>query len=248
MALLRKRKMKKRLITSAFIVLAVAVAFVSRLLTNYIFDFMFLCLAVMGCVEIARVLERTKKPVNIYFVGTFAPALYIGFILCLRLSLTWEYYVLVLMGLLIVYFLAIFLTTILTKKTTLAEIEKYAYEGKTSAYAVDKAMYSLGVLVYPGLLFLSLLMINHLAEFTFASTYIAEGQAGLNMVTLFALLLVFVVTMCTDSLALLVGKSLKGPKLCPLISPNKTISGAVGGLFGGVVSGMLLLLIFFYEV
>lgn len=240
--------MKKRVIASIFIVLAVVVAFVSRLLTNYIFDFMMLSVAVVGAIEIARLVERTKKPVNIYFVGTFPPVLYVGLVICLRLQLTWQYYVTILLGTIIVYFLAIFITTISMKKTLQDDMDKFGYapETKRTTFAVDKAMFTLGSLVYPTLLFLSLIMLNHLAEFTFAQKIMETAKTELGMVVLFALLLVFVVTMCTDTFAMLIGMSLKGPKLCPLISPGKTISGAVGGLFGGVISGMLLLLVFNY--
>ncbi len=234
--------MKKRLITSAFIVLGLVATFFSRLLTNYIFDFVILALAVMGSVEIARVLERQKKPINIYVAGSFPALLYTAFILCLKLHLTWEYYVISLLILFICYFVLTLILTATLKKSLETDMERCDYKDKKGEYMVDKSMYTLSVLVYPGLLFLCLIAINHLSEFTFAT----KLAINLDMVVLFALLLVFVVTMCTDSLALVVGSSLKGPKLCPLISPNKTISGAIGGLFGGVVSGMLLLLIFNY--
>lgn len=39
--------------------------------------------------------------------------------------------------------------------------------------------------------------------------------------------------------AYLVGSLLKGKKLCPAISPNKTISGAIGGLLGGIAASVL---------
>jgi phosphatidate cytidylyltransferase len=50
--------------------------------------------------------------------------------------------------------------------------------------------------------------------------------------------------MITDSMALVVGMTFKGPKLCPLISPNKTISGAVGGLVFGSLGGLLTYYLF----
>ena len=50
----------------------------------------------------------------------------------------------------------------------------------------------------------------------------------------FALLLIFLVSPAADTFAYLVGSLLKGPKLCPKLSPNKTISGAIGWLVGGV--------------
>ncbi len=33
---------------------------------------------------------------------------------------------------------------------------------------------------------------------------------------------------------------MKGPKLCPAVSPNKTISGAVGGLIGSLLAALLV--------
>lgn len=54
------------------------------------------------------------------------------------------------------------------------------------------------------------------------------------------LLLIFVISPVTDTAAFFVGSLVRGKKLCPTISPNKTISGAVGGLiFGGGASVLL---------
>ncbi len=46
-----------------------------------------------------------------------------------------------------------------------------------------------------------------------------------------------------DIFALYVGSAMKGPKLCPPVSPNKTISGAVGGLVGSLIASLLVGLI-----
>lgn len=65
-----------------------------------------------------------------------------------------------------------------------------------------------------------------------------------------ALLLVFVsaVTASSDIAALFVGKHAGRRKLCPAVSPNKTVEGFFGGLFGGAVAGLLVSIIFFQEV
>ena len=55
---------------------------------------------------------------------------------------------------------------------------------------------------------------------------------------LLALLLVFVTASFCDVAAFFVGSALKGKKLCPEISPNKTISGAIGGIIGGIIGGV----------
>lgn len=53
--------------------------------------------------------------------------------------------------------------------------------------------------------------------------------------SLFTLIVIFISGSLTDVFAFFVGSALKGKKLCPTISPKKTISGAIGGLIGGIV-------------
>jgi phosphatidate cytidylyltransferase len=55
-----------------------------------------------------------------------------------------------------------------------------------------------------------------------------------------AMLLLFAVVWTTDVMAFFCGRLAKGPKLWPAISPNKTWSGAIGGLVGAVVVGSAL--------
>lgn len=55
-----------------------------------------------------------------------------------------------------------------------------------------------------------------------------------------ALLLIFVISPVADTFAFLTGSLLKGRKLCPNISPNKTVSGAVGGVVFGTGASVLL--------
>lgn len=49
-----------------------------------------------------------------------------------------------------------------------------------------------------------------------------------------------VITWIGDTAAMAVGIQVGGPKLAPLLSPNKTRSGAVGGFVGAVVTAVLL--------
>jgi phosphatidate cytidylyltransferase len=50
----------------------------------------------------------------------------------------------------------------------------------------------------------------------------------------------FSIIWATDIGAYLVGRTLGGPKLAPAISPNKTWSGAVGGLVSGIAAGFVV--------
>jgi phosphatidate cytidylyltransferase len=53
----------------------------------------------------------------------------------------------------------------------------------------------------------------------------------------------FAVTWSADIVAYAVGNALKGPKLWPRFSPNKTWSGFCGGLIGAVLAGMAVSLL-----
>ena len=76
-------------------------------------------------------------------------------------------------------------------------------------------------MVYPSGLLVCLVAINHLAPYS-------------------ALVLAFAVTPLADVMAYFIGSAFKGPKLCPKVSPNKTISGAIGAIFGGIVAALLV--------
>lgn len=84
---------------------------------------------------------------------------------------------------------------------------------------------SLFAMVYPSTILLSLLAINRYASFE-------------------PMLLAFTITPFADTFAYFVGSTLKGKKLCPNISPNKTVSGFIGGLCGGMVASLLVYFIF----
>jgi phosphatidate cytidylyltransferase len=51
-------------------------------------------------------------------------------------------------------------------------------------------------------------------------------------------ILLFAITWSADIFAYAVGNSLKGPKLWPSLSPNKTWSGLIGGLLGAMATAM----------
>ena len=87
----------------------------------------------------------------------------------------------------------------------------------------ESLAYSIFACIYPTALLIPLMMINTLGD-----------------IATFALILTFVISPCADVFAYLVGRTLKGKKLCPEISPNKTISGGIGGLFGGIIGSIVV--------
>ena len=53
-----------------------------------------------------------------------------------------------------------------------------------------------------------------------------------------AIIFLFAVVWTTDIAAYFAGRAIGGPKLMPRVSPNKTWSGAIGGIIGAVVAGL----------
>ena len=75
----------------------------------------------------------------------------------------------------------------------------------------------------------------YLAPAILAIVWLRQLPNGLEWV-----LMTFFITWAADSAAYLVGRMVGGPKLWPQLSPNKTWSGFVGGLFGGVLPAVAL--------
>lgn len=93
--------------------------------------------------------------------------------------------------------------------------------------------------VYPTLLLSLLVLTNHIA-----------GDETLEKFALnsdLAILFVFVVSPFADSLAYVFGRFLKGKfpkKMAPVVSPNKTVIGGIGGLVGGLVGAAILYFVY----
>ena len=52
--------------------------------------------------------------------------------------------------------------------------------------------------------------------------------------------LVFAVPLLGDTMALFVGSAVGGKKLCPPVSPHKTVAGAIGGLAGSMLAAIII--------
>ena len=74
---------------------------------------------------------------------------------------------------------------------------------------------------YPALLLVTMSAANFMNEYSTA-----------------ALLMIFIISPFADTFAYFVGSLIKGPKLCPSISPKKTVSGAIGGVSGGILGAL----------
>ena len=80
---------------------------------------------------------------------------------------------------------------------------------------------------------------NRAYWFLFGIVYIFGSMAALiylrsvdNILNTPFTFLLFAGVMINDSMAFIFGKAIGGPKILPIISPNKTYSGLLGGLLG----------------
>jgi phosphatidate cytidylyltransferase len=87
----------------------------------------------------------------------------------------------------------------------------------------NAALWAAGGVVYAGIALLSPILLRR------------DSELGLT-----AVLFLFATVWITDISAYLVGRTVGGWLLLPIVSPNKTWSGALGGLAGGVAAGTLV--------
>ena len=127
----------------------------------------------------------------------------------------------------------------------------------------DSLIYIAFMLVYPGLFMATLLYLNRSAAtrsfegtamypyletdiWRILNQWLHTGREETNLLPLnaLALALVFSVSTLTDTFAYFVGSLFGKHKLCPDISPKKTVEGAIGGIFGGMLGSAIVYFIF----
>jgi phosphatidate cytidylyltransferase len=96
-----------------------------------------------------------------------------------------------------------------------------AVGGTRGAFSSQRAAWAAGGVVYAGAALLAPALLR------------GDPRWGFT-----ALLFLFATVWLTDIFAFFCGRSIGGPLLWPRVSPKKTWSGAIGGLFGGVAAGV----------
>ncbi len=226
--------MKTRIITGSIIGLVVALFFGLRFISPYFFDVMIGVILVCGAGEVSKVFNRSGRYNNMTMATIFPVLLFIGTVLGIYFKLSFLYIMLGYLSLLLLFFVITFIIALSNKKA----INEEKKEDETVAtYAIKKSLLTLGIFVYPSVIISPIFFLNHFVELDITS--LTEGNVGL-----FLLVMLFVTTMLTDVFAYFVGSTIKGKKLCPYISPNKTISGAIGGIMGAMVGAVITYYIF----
>ena len=231
--------MKQRLITGLAMAFVVVVMFLTKIIieTPIIFDIFLLLIAVVGAYEFSKILAKTERNNHMYLIVAF-PVLAFT-LLFLSITLGWSAVICVvsLLGLVFALTLASVLITIFSIAKTENEMRLYKVRTSRLSYAFQKAMNGVLGYVYPSVLLLLLMPINHMADLQ----NVFGTLTNPNLASVVFLAICFLIPAVCDTFAYFTGGIIGGKKLAPTISPKKTISGAVGGV---VWTALLMVVIF----
>lgn len=219
--------MKKRLITAGILLTILGGAFSFRLINTYglyIFDLFIGIIAIFSALEFAKLLEEKGTHVNQMATGLYPSLMFAGHVFYFVFSLSFAYYFVIQLSILLLGFLITFLMNLFLKTK---DFVKYMENTKNTRLKASfkVALKTLFTFLYPTTFLLAFMMINRID--TFAISGINAFSGYFSWV---ALIIAFLIPIITDSTAMLCGMLIKGPKLCPNISPKKTISGAISAV------------------
>lgn len=203
--------MKRTITGVAITIVYIAVLALSMYVHQIFFDVFLFLVAMAGTYEMSRALPN--------FVGKPIIAINIAGVV-LGFGSFWfsQYFFLSFASGLAGYFVSLVVMVLFTVVFTACS-KKHV---KSDAYATIFTM------LYPTMLIMFTMGMNYFMR-------VEEGIAGSLPYRNAGVVLTFLVPPLSDVFAYLVGSKVGGKKLCPSVSPNKTISGAIGGLFGGLV-------------
>lgn len=226
--------MLKRTITGIVILILTAGFIALREVSPYFFDAFVLVLIYGSVVEMLISSKFSDKKTNKVLVLLY-PAILATIYLVGALYNNKIFYWMVLQICAMLLMFALLMATELIKNAVKRKNGDTTNEASdANSKLLNETKYSLQIMLYPTTLLGFLFGINHMG--------LNRGYIGI--------ILVFAVTMMTDIVAYLFGatanKIRKGnaKKMAPEISPNKTIVGMIGGLFGGIVAAGLSYLFF----
>ena len=228
----------KRILWGAVVLLVVAAMFAVRLIDTILFDVVFVVLMIIAALEINNLFAGKDKPTFKWAVLIY-PAVVALLVIVARLTgLTLGQCLLFFVLLTSVIFIGFITIPYIFKTPALKVYRKYSTSMSFSTYVWEASKNSMLAFAYPTALLMFLMLINHFNEWGVVpdSPLIAEPN-----VALFGLLLVFVVSMFSDTTAYLMGTAIKSPKISmEKLGKGKSYSGVVGGILGGILGATLL--------
>lgn len=215
--------MGKRILTAICYVLVIASFFALKIFVNdYLFDVLILLMGSVAAFEGARIFAKAGLSNEIIASTAFPSLLFLSNFLCIYYKIDLWIALLIDIALILFATLVMFLINLILKQTK-KEMEIKNLETSKAKYSFKKAMGNMVSFIYPSLFFMIMMFLNHFDSLNLK----VQGFNGL--LSIICLISVFLIPIFTDTFAMLTGMLIGGKKLCPKLSPKKTISGAVGG-------------------
>lgn len=234
--------MKQRVLTGLAMAFVVVVMFLTKIIieTPIIFDIFLVLIALVGAYEYSKILSKSGRNNHMYLIMAF-PVLAYG-LLMLAILLGWSAIITIvsLISLIAILTITSVVITLISVASTENEMRLYKIRTSKLSYAFQKAMNGILGYIYPSVLILLLVPVNHLADLS--SVFGTLSNA--NLASIIFLAMCFLIPCICDTFAYFMGGLIGGKKLAPTISPKKTISGAVGGVVWTALLMIVLFLIF----
>ena len=233
--------MKQRILTGSAIVAFLILLFFTKNITTYVFDAFIVILAMYAGYEMSNLLKKMGLFNNKWLIIAYPLVSYIIYRLSFNNNVELYYIIVMQIALVILLGALVSIICAFSKKRVDNEIKTRKLKYTNEQFALFKGIQTIFGLIYPGLIIMLLTIINNLESIK----YIFSSFDGYEYsVSLFLLVYVFAIPVIVDTFAMLTGSIFKGPKLCKKISPNKTISGAIGGFVFGTLAAIALYFIF----
>ena len=236
--------MKKRLITGLVFILTIALGLVLKFyVSNYFFDVLILAIACIGGFETSRLFSKMGRTNDKIMAISYPVFSMVMLLLCIALDnkIGIVFSLVILIATMVLFFFLTFIISLLSKNTTILEMKNQKVAISKPKYCLKKALNTVLTFIYPSFLILFLTFINHFEDMSTSFPVMGEFNGRLS---LFVLLFTLLIPILTDTFAYLTGSIIGGKKLAPNISPNKTISGAVGGVVWCVLFSITVFCLF----
>ncbi len=235
--------MKERFLTGTMIVFVVAIMFLTKIIMNvtWIFDIFVGLIVILSALEFSRILKKMGFFNHEWIIGIFPALYYVVVIVGIQTKLSLFWFILIFLALFLILIIVSVLTSIIRNGQTINEMRIRGIRTSIFKFSLQKSLNNLIGFIYPSLLLMFLIIFNHIEEMGYVFSK-ATDENGLLSVVILAV--AFLIPFIADTFAYLTGTLIGGKKLCPKISPIKTISGAIGGVLWTAIILVVLFLIF----
>ena len=233
--------MKQRIITACGLVALLTLLFLTKQNAPIIFDIGIVLLAIVAGYEMSELLKKIGYYNNKWCIIAYPVVSYILYRICFAKKISLLISIIMQIALILIICAGLALYHIFRKKLTDNEIKTRKLKCSIEQFSIFKGIQTVFGIIYPCFIIMLLVLINNLKLINYTVTKFAGYEYA---VSLFLLIYTFAVPVFVDTFAMFTGSIFKGKKLCERISPNKTISGAIGGLVWGTLGSILIFAIF----